>query len=261
MSRSGTAISQPVTPDSVHVWRGFRAHGKSYEDFAKFLGAVFVPACALLQPDAGLRAYVPSMPSQEGKPSTVPDQTALMFWATQQAYDDAFKTVAVRAYTNLHGDAYGPGSSAQFPVPLARQLVAEQPYYFFDNPSDWMLGAVRHLVGARPAPQTAEEFLDIIGTWAAHYQQRKPEGVDAALLCVGNNYVAFWEHWTVGQGVLASPLDELSGLVMSYLNKTAEPVAPEGLWADWPGFDLIRHNCVNVQLQRPALADRAGEPV
>lgn len=259
MSNYASTVAQPVAPDSVHVWRGFRAPGKTYEEFAAFLGAVFVPACSLLQPNAGLRAYVPSMPSQNGKPPTVPDQTALMFWATQQAYSDAFKTVAVRAYTNLHGGGYGPGSSAQFPVPLGRQVVAEQPYYLFDNPADWMLGTVRHLVGARPDAQTAEEFLAAIQTWAVRYQQGKPAGVDAALLCAGNDYVVFWEHWSEGQSVSGSPLDGLSQLVTPYLNKVAEPVAPEGLWEDWPGFDLTRQDCMNVQLPRPAPSGPPGD--
>jgi hypothetical protein len=256
MSKSASAVAQPVAPDSVHVWRGYRAPAKTYEDFAGFLGKVFVPACSLLQPNAGLRAYVPSMPSQNGKPSTVPDQTALMFWASQQAYADAFNTVAVRAYTNLHGGGYAvPPSSAQFPIPLAQQVVAEQPYHLFDNPADWMLGTVRHLVGGRPEAQTAEEFLAAIQTWATRYRQLKPEGVDAALLCAGNDYVAFWEHWSEGQPVSTSPLDELSQVVTPYLNKVAEPVAPGGLWEDWAGFDLIKEDCINVQLQRPAPPD------
>src|SRR5437870_879803 len=101
---------RPVAADSVHVWRGFKAASTTYDNFATFLGNVFVPACSLLQPNAGLRAYVPSMTSQENKPAAVPDQTALMFWADQAAYTNAFKTPAVRAYTNLHGGAYGAPS-------------------------------------------------------------------------------------------------------------------------------------------------------
>ena len=262
MSDSSPPVAMPVAPDSVHVWRGFRAPGKDYEEFASFLGSVFVPACALLQPNANLRAYIPSMPSQKDKPSSVPDQTALMFWATQQAYSDAFKTVAVRAYTNLHGGGYGPGSSAQFPIPLGQQITPEQPFHLFDTPSDWMIGTVRHLVGARPATQSVQDFLDMIQAWALEYRRDKPDGIDAALLCAGQDYVVFWEHWSAGQSLSQSPLDDLSRQVTPYLNKVAEPVAPGGgLWDDWPGFDLTRYDCINIQLQRPTSPARSTESV
>lgn len=254
------AAPQPVAADSVHVWRGFRAPVKSYADFARFLGNVFVPACALLQPNAGLRAYLPSMPAQEGKPASVPDQTALMFWATKQAYTDAFNTVAVRAYTNLHGDVYDTSrSSAQFPVPFAGQVAPEQPYHLFDAPADWMLGTVRHLVGARPTAQPAAEFLDAVAAWAAGYQSAQPGGVDAALLCAGDDYVVFWEHRPGEDDGDRSSLAGLAALVTPYLDRTAEPLAPEGLWENWAGWDLVVHDCANVQLRRPEPSHANGE--
>jgi hypothetical protein len=245
------ASAQPVAPDSVHVWRGFRASGKSYQEFVEFLGGVFVPACVLLQPNAGLRAYIPSMPGPKDKPVLVPDQTALMFWATQQAYGDAFKTPAVRAYTNLHGGGYGPGSSAQFPIALADRVAAEQPYYLVDVPADWMLGGVRHLVGARRGTQTSVDFLAAVYAWAAAYRRDRPPAVDGALLCAGESYVLLWEHWPAA--VADSPFSRLLELVTPYPCKEAERVAPGGgLWDPWPGFDLTRQDCINIQLDRPA---------
>jgi len=95
-----------VAPNTVRVWRGWMLAGTDYAQFAQTLGSVFVPSCALLQPNAGLTAYVPSMMAQTDKPAAVPDQTALMWWATTAAHDEATKTVAVRAYQDLHGAVY-----------------------------------------------------------------------------------------------------------------------------------------------------------
>lgn len=242
---------EPVSPDAVHVWRGFKAAQKSDADFAKFLGQVFVPSCALLQPNAGLQAYVPALVTQPGKPSGTPDQTALMFWRDQPTYQDAFNKVAVRAYTNLHGDAYDTKiSSAQFPKAFALPMVAEQPYYLIGKPADWMLGSVRHFVGARPAAQASPDFLAAVSKWAATYQGKIATGVDGALLCAGNDYVVFWEHRTSGNG---APLDDLAKLAPPCLNKDAEIYAmPATLWQDWPGIDLTQHDCINIQLARPA---------
>jgi hypothetical protein len=254
------AKSHPVAADSVHVWRGFRAPGKAFADFAQFLGNVFVPACSLLQPKAGLRAYLPSLPSPVNKPAAVPDQTALMFWENQQAYTQAFLTPAVRAYTNLHGDVYGPGSAATFPIAFAGSVAADQPYHLLDNPADWMLGNVRHLVGAPSATQ-AQNFLQAISTWAASFRSKAPSGIDGALLCAGQGYVMYWEHWKEGETVSSSPLEALAAMVTPFLSKQAQAVAPGGgLWDVWAGWDLTQFDCMNVQLQRPESIGDLKEP-
>jgi hypothetical protein len=241
---------KPVAPDSVHVWRGFKADGKDWIEFAEFLGQVFIPTGSMLQPGAGLHAFIPSMPKQDGKPSTVPDQTALMFWTNQQAYHDGFKKVAVRAYTNLHGGAYGPPSSAEFPVALDNEIIPGQPYYLIDKPADWMLGRVRHLVAAPKDPKT---FFDDVFAWAKGVQSNPSEGVEGALVCVGEGYVVVWMLW----GPDASggdPLDDLTGVTLPYLNTSAETYhLPAGLWDDWPGIDLTQgESSFNIQLQRPS---------
>jgi hypothetical protein len=242
---------RPVAPDAVHVWRGFKADGKAWTEFAEFLGQVFIPTGSMLQPGAGLHAFIPSMPNQEGKPTTVPDQTALMFWTNQQAYHDGFKKVAVRAYTNLHGGAYGPPSSAEFPVVLKDEIVSAQPYYLINKPADWMLGRVRHLLAA---PKTPNIFLSEIFTWAQGVQSNPPEGLDGALVCAGDGYVAAWMVWDPDASG-DDPLDDLADFTIPFLKTTAETYhLPAGLWDDWPGIDLTQgESSLNIQLQRPPL--------
>jgi len=247
-----TVASKPVPADAVHVWRGYQAAGVDHKTFVDFLGTVFVPACALLQPKAGLSAYLPALPmapdAATAQGPRVPDQTALMFWTTQQTYSDAFSTPAVRAYTHLHGDAYGPPSSAQFPTAYTGQVLAEQPYHLMNNPADWMIGSVWHTVGARPARVNASDFLGQIGAWASAYQLAPPAGVDAALLCAGNDYVAFWQHSAAEVGAPAG----LAALTVPYLDTAATTTQlPGGLWDKWPGLDLEAAPVLNIQLDRP----------
>ena len=162
------AKSYPVAPNAVYVWRGFMVPGSDYQKFAQFLGSIFVPACALLQPSVGLRAYLPTMVPQNQKPPAVPDQTALMFWATPQAHDEAGAAIAVRIYQELHGGVYDMTRPKLEEVPVALSTVtgalqADQPYFLFDEPADWMLGAsitwlahavrtARRISSARPMP-------------------------------------------------------------------------------------------------------------
>jgi len=241
---------QPVVPNAVRVWRGFITPGTDYNEFATFLGTIFVPGCALLQPNAGLRAYVPSMTSQKNKPATVPDQTALMWWANTKAHDEAPQTPAVRIYQSLHTSAYDMNlSRSDVPLKFSGTLTLDQSYYLFDNKADWMLGTVRHLVGA---PKSPANFLQTLQTWASAYQGKPPKGVDGALILPGasNGYIAVWEHWT-GKPK-SSPLDDLAKSVTPYLFANAANIPPGGgLWSKWPGWDLTKNTCMNVQLDRP----------
>lgn len=251
--------SYPVLPGSVYVWRGFMAPPpQTYAGFTKFLGSIFVPACALLQPPVGLRAYIPTMVPQLNKPAAVPDQTALMFWDTPQSHDLANSTVAVRAYQNLHGDLYDMVRShtpeIPMPLPSAASFTAEQPYYLFDTVADWMLGAVRHAVGARPSAVTQQDFLASVYRWALDFKTNPPAGVDSALVCCGNDYAVAWAHTKKATGSFNSVLSSFSKLTAVQLEVSPRTTEiPAGLWNKWDGFDLTsaRYSSMNIQLNRP----------
>ena len=81
------SMSDPVQipADAVRVWRGFRATTMALPDFFTRLGTVFVPATVEMQIQVGLDAYFPTVPAGlSGKPDTVPDETAILFWDSQQ---------------------------------------------------------------------------------------------------------------------------------------------------------------------------------
>jgi hypothetical protein len=258
--------SFPVSPNAVYVWRGFKPAAHTYEAFASFLGTVFVPACVLLQPLIGLRAYLPCMVPQEGKPPAVPDQTALMFWRDENAHDEAKAAIACRIYSNLHGDVYDMTRSTLPEVPMhltvGTPLTSEQPYYLLDGDADWMLGAVQHLVGARPEAQTPAQFLAAVQAWAEDFVSRPDVALDGALLCCGNDYLAAWVHAADATSALEPTLAPLASLTTPVLQTAAQPTAlPGALWDAWPhGLDLIAApSCLNMQFERPVHA--APKPI
>lgn len=254
------ARSFPVAPDSVYVWRGFKSASLSYVQFVQFLGTVFVPACALLQPRIGLRAYIPTLVPQASKPAAVPDQTALMFWSVPAAHDQAKLAIAERIYMNLHGDVYDMNRSKLQEVPKSLDLAAttlepEQPYYLLSQPADWMQGQIHHLVGARRPDLAVNDFLTAACTWAQTFRASWPTEVDSALVCCGNDYVVAWLHSAGGNTQLHSLLDGLAALTVPVLSADANPLKLEAeLWDDWPGFDLTQAACLNIEFHRPAAA-------
>jgi hypothetical protein len=245
--------TQPIPPDSVHVWRGYKIPDQTYDQFTKFLGSIFVPACTLIQPPVGLHAYVPSMPNQEGKPSDIPDQTGLMFWKEKDSYTNGFKTVAVRSYTSMHTLVYSDNSKSGFPIAFKGSVNIEQPYFLIDQPSDWMIGSVLHVVAGKKTDQTSLEFLQQVTAWISQYQANPSPGADGALVCVGTDYILLWEHFPEGIIPSLDHANALANALIPFLNKVADnTIPPAGLWDQWPGFDLQQQNCMNLQLKRPA---------
>lgn len=234
-------------PDAVRVWRGFRAPTIDLKAFYERLETVFVPSTVLMQIDAGLEGYIPSvLGGLEGKPDTVPDETAILFWESQQTYRDGFKTLAVRTYTLTHGAVYTGASGAEFPVLFAGELKANQPYNLVDQVVDWMHGTVRHLAGARPEDVDPESFRAGI----AEVLSGGTAGLAGAIVCAGDDYVVYWEL-EGDAGPERDRLAELAARTAWNHVATAQPTSLQiGLWDGWSGMEIEPGASLNMQFQR-----------
>lgn len=94
-----------MTALALRVWRGWRSSRLQGPDgwsaFVAGLGETFVPATWRVMGRYGLRCYVPSLLTED-KHEGMPDETALLFYESQQSYDASKKTVAGRSYSVMH---------------------------------------------------------------------------------------------------------------------------------------------------------------
>lgn len=240
------SASFSIGPSAVRVWRGYRAPTMAQDAFFKNLGTVFVPATVKMQIAIGLNCYLPSVPAGlPGKPDSVPDETAILFWGTQDTYTNGFKTLAVRTYTLTHNAVYRPPSGANFPDLFAGALTSETPVYLFDHPADWMKGPVRHLIGSRPSAVAAADFRKGIADALTVIQ--KAGKMDGAIACAGDDYLVYWELGTAIAGSLAA-LTKL--LDWNKLVDCAPTTIDAGLWNEWPGMTIASGDSFNMQFQR-----------
>jgi hypothetical protein len=213
-------------------------------DFFTRLGTVFVPATVEMQIQIGLDAYIPSVPAGlPGKPDTVPDETAILFWDSQQTYLDGFRTLAVRTYTLTHAAVYTPQSGADFPLAWVDELVAGQPYQLASQPADWMPGPVTHLIGARPQATAPADFRAAL---ADALSETMSASLAGGVICAADDYVVYWALGDDGGGVskLAACCE---------WNHVATPEATSleaGLWDEWPGLTVGSGTSMNMQFQR-----------
>ena len=249
-----------VAPSAVRVWRGFRLPSLEIAQFYDKLGTVFVPATVLMQIDAGLHTYAPTVPAGlPGKPDTVPDETAILFWSSQATYWNGFTRLAVRTYTLTHNGVYltqNNQSRADFPVAFAGALTADQPVYLFEKPADWMHGAIAHFVAARPARLDPASFATGVAKTLASI--RETIALDGAIACVGNDYLVYWELGPLApgarQGPSGIPLLQAQLTDWSQTFAAAPTFLPIGLWDEWSGMDVRAGSSFNMQFKR------RGEP-
>lgn len=249
-----------TAPDAVRVWRGFKATSMTLEQFYNKLGTVFVPATVKFQIDAGLHSYTPAVPAGlTGKPDYVPDETAILFWKSQQTYWNGFTRLSVRTYTLTHGGVYittgTPLSRADFPILFAgaNTLNVDAPVFLFDKEADWMNGTIHHLIAERPRDVDIATFKNNVASALANIQGLS-NSLDAAIACIGDEYLVYWELGPLapGTGSPISGIPLLQGILTgwSQVLNPAPTYLPMGIYDEWAGMDVRAGSSFNMQFKR-----------
>jgi 5-methylthioadenosine/S-adenosylhomocysteine deaminase len=247
--------SVPVKPDAVRVWCGFMA-GSNPRRFLDQIGSVFMPSTVMLMGDLGLTAYFPAVPPAEHSPAC-PDEVALVFYESQDAYTNAKKSVGGRLYGLLHEPVfrYGEkGSWSGFPIPLSSPLRSRVAYHVFGESIDWYSGLTRMVIAMRdPARQTTAEFFE-----AAHdvcaLLALDPRGVDGALLAAADDCIVFWDHRAAARAGDDWHLTRFGEFGRVIMNAPATDQNAHGeLFERWDGFSLQGGECFRLTFERRAL--------
>jgi hypothetical protein len=101
MDQESAGSGKAVPPDAVRVWRGYRLATLSPQAFLANLGSIFLPITMQMQRLYGLTAYLPTVLPLT-TPAELPDEIALVFYESQQAYTNTKQYVGGRAYSLLH---------------------------------------------------------------------------------------------------------------------------------------------------------------
>lgn len=120
--------------DAVRVWRGWKRKDLSRETFFEKLGKIFIPFTVEMQRLFGLVAYLP-MVLPPDHPEALPDEVALVFYKTQQAYKYSKKYPAARAYSDLHGLVFDLSASGSgFPAMARWRIGFQSAVAYFPQP-------------------------------------------------------------------------------------------------------------------------------
>jgi hypothetical protein len=247
-STKKAAAANASPPDAVRVWRGYRLSSLAVPDFLTALGSIFMPVTVQLQRLYGLTAYLPAVPPTE-KPVGVPDEIALVFYETQQAYTDTSLIVAGRAYSRLHSTVFDLSiSKSGFPVPLPNRLAFDTPYFLFTDAVDWQTGFSQVFVGTRKNNISSAQFAASLATFLKHVREHRPKGLEGAIVCVNANWVIYWEHWTSEAASLKGHISDLAKLADLVMLKPSASVQIEpSLTAHYPGITVKGGQSFNLR--------------
>lgn len=195
----------PATPEpppqdalAVRVWIARRRQNRNAEGlptgpalsrdaFLTALRQTFVPATVQLMAPLGLCAYFPTLPPAvavpPGNPSDdLPEETALVFYTSREAYDTARQTPVGRLYAESHRlyfDALATGWPERWQP--GEDSVPRQAYCGpAHRDTDWNTGQVwTFLLAWSVAPDTDNWMRDLcapclagiapVSQWVAHY--------------------------------------------------------------------------------------------
>src|SRR5205823_113502 len=152
-TRQNTSIPSratvPVPADAVRVFRGRKNGRVKRSVFIEKLRTVFMPMTVQMQRLFGLTAYLPAV-LPETKSEGMPDEIALVFYQTQEAYHEAKRCVGGRSYSELHQLLFDmPASASSFPEMFTGEVQPDKAYHLFPKSVDWQIGSARLYVGTR----------------------------------------------------------------------------------------------------------------
>jgi len=253
--RKHRTLGIPVRPDAVRVWRGYSVEGPPRTKFHEKLRTTFIPGTPQFQSQLGLTAYLPAVLPAE-VPNGVPDEIALVFYESKEAYNSAKETIAGRAYADLHSTVFSftdpRRSTSDWPSIFSGVLEREKPYFLFDKNVDWQSGHTNVLVASRAESSSDEQFLNNITTTVTRIQAANLSGLDGAIVVVGSDYFVYWEHWTDLKSAPNSLIQDLATNNVVTMSRALEPVAvPASLHQSYPGLtEIVGGEALNVQFLR-----------
>ena len=180
-------------PSSFRVFRGYRKPELSEVDFLSEVGEVFMPGTPLLLQPLGLAGYLPALLPEADPTANVPDEVAIIAYASQERYDEARnRNIQGRMYTHTHLAVFDMTiSRSQFPSAIGDDTAgAVHAFYLNGAEQDWQNdGDVIFWAGQSEKDAPAATFLQDVRALGPALAQH---GVLECIGQVGPRWATLW---------------------------------------------------------------------
>lgn len=192
-------LNLPVGIDGIRMFSGYRLPSLDRAKFFDELGRTFMPGTPAALAELGLAAYLPAVLDLEPE-RALPDEIALIVYASRNVYTTARSTVRGRMYTHSHAGVFDMArSGGQWPgsidEPQQSNDTGQWSWCVFDRDIDWQRGSTRVLfLGGEPTNRPLQTALQEAARHSV--QLLTHAAVDQALFLSATNYAAIWLHGT-----------------------------------------------------------------
>lgn len=253
-----------IRPDSVRVSWWYKAQHISRRKFEQRLGQIFIPSWVLLTSPIGMTSYYPSL-VPEDKCQNVPDETAIVFFESQDVYKNRRVATAGRlAGYELHQVVFdmeqksGPKVSfTAFPILMEEEIKTDIAYYLIDQPADWFHGTTDHYLGvftvkSSQGSSSHEKFLPFLYDAMSALQTNKPEGLSGLLFGVSSDTFMMWANWSDADDPGRSQLlKNIKNELRTVLDAPCTPTdIPLSLSDEYSGVDVKPGTCYDTRFRR-----------
>jgi hypothetical protein len=148
-----------ISATAIRVFYGFKNPSLSDDRFYQTVGRTFMPGTPYMLRELGLASYTPGVLLGVADPN-VPQEFALIGYATADTYRNTANTLQGRMYSQTHGGVYDSARShAAFPVELSHLPAgATDPFFTWGDTADWQIGRVDVFIGRAKDGSDAVQF-------------------------------------------------------------------------------------------------------
>jgi putative intracellular protease/amidase len=189
------------TAQYYRVWQGFQKDGLTSEKFMGELPSFMKETVDLYGNAKALNQYFVLIPPKN-KPSTIPDELALVALNSEEDYQHVRATPEGTNYSERHWDVFqkGKSQSAKGLVDYTKEkpakLESHLAYSMFSPVLDWTQGYTLAFIGARRASLDSKTFLTRLQSHIELAADKlKPFGLRGYIVIANENYEIAYLNW------------------------------------------------------------------
>lgn len=218
-----SVLGGATVPPMMRFWRGYKQSTVDSATFAAKLNSILIPELGIVGVGRGLQAYLPAL-LPKAKPAFLPDEVALISYASEESYEAIRSTPRGAGYGPLH---FAPGlfaketadglkSGSTLTEPWTGSVAIGKAYAVGQNEVNWQLGKVELRTVLRPTGVADGDFLQTVATRLTALASQN-EGVDAAIVLVDQAYTMELVHYesAAAPAVSASDLTAFNVIAMA----------------------------------------------